>query len=51
MTTNRQQELCPETKQLMEYMVRYHQDLLKKILKNFQKPIDNVGELCYNKVS
>ena len=51
MTTNRQQELCPETKQLMEYMVRYHQDLLKKIFKEHKKTIDNVGELCYNKVS
>ena len=39
MTTNRQQELCPETKQLMEYMVRYHQDLLKKIFKEHKKPL------------
>ena len=39
MTTNRQQELRPETKQLMEYMVRYHQDLLKKIFKEHKKPL------------
>ena len=39
MTTNRQQELCPETKQLMEYMVRYHQALLKKIFKEHKKPL------------
>ena len=43
MTTNRQQELRPETKQLMEYMVRYHQDLLKKIFKEHKKPIDKDG--------